>query len=367
MADAARPGGEGRRGIRVLGWVGLGLVLIGAVLFALVVPAEADDRAYAAAPDCPAGTRADDCRAVLTATVVDKDTEVSRSDAYYLVLRAPGPAEGTVDRVRLPDDLPIYDAVRPGDKVTATYWKGEVREVRSGSEVQQVVRSPAQDGRLPGAFAVATSAIGLGLLWLVGWQRHRPAPKGSAHSWKPAVGIVAGVNVAVAGAMIVLLAADEVGSGLKFAAGAVVPVVLLSVLLCWGAGRWARGIVAGVVPVPPTERRCLGAVVHGDVPYSRPGYCYLVVGNGPLVATPDPTGRVALAPLPQTLTVRRVRESAVGDPRYDLGGRGEYTLVIECADGDREVLVFAGHKHASQVLGALLAASTEPSDYRLSD
>ncbi|MEV1024422.1 hypothetical protein [Streptomyces sp. NPDC050264] len=363
----ARSGAEGRR-TRLLGRFGVSLVVIGLLLFALVPFAEADNRAYESAPVCPAGQRADDCRAVLPATVVDKGTETSGKNAkYYLYLRGTGGSAEAEHKVRLPDDRPIYDRVHRGDRVTATYWKDQVRVIRVGSDTQRSQLSPVHDGRLPGAFAVLTLAVGLGLLWLWWWARYRPAPKGSVQSWKPGVGLVAGVLVAGAALPVMLLAVDDVAAGLRFAAGAAVVAVPLSVLLCWWATRRVRRGVAKLVPVPPTGRRVLGAVVHGDVPYSRPGYSHLVVGDGPLAATPDPTGRAALAPVPASLTVRRVREPAVGDPPIALGGRGEYTVVVECVDGEREVLVFAGNKHAPRVLGALLAAGAEPAGYRLSD
>ncbi|MEV3860528.1 hypothetical protein AB0J38_40255 [Streptomyces sp. NPDC050095] len=365
-SGADRPGREQRR-TRIVGWFGLGLTLIGAVLFALVPPAEADNRAYAAAADCPAGTRSDSCRAAVEVTVADKDTSSSgKSIKYLLYLHEPGTPKDAERKVRLPDESPVYDAVRRGDQITAVYWKDEIRQVRFGDVTQDVKLSPAQDGRLPGAFAVALVPIGLGLLWLWWWMRYRPVPKGAPRPWQPVVGLVAGIFAAVPGFLITLLAVDHVGSGLKFSAGCVVAAVPPAVLLCWWAGRRSRQVAAGVVPQPPDGRRVLPwVVVHGDVPYSKPGFSYLVVGDGPLAATTDPAGRVALAPLPASLTVLRVREPVVGDPPYDLGGRGEYTVVVECRDGDETVLVFVAQKSAPRALGALLAASGTPvSDYR---
>src|SRR5947208_365217 len=79
--------GDGRRGPKWAGRIGAALVLLGLVLAALVPLAEADDRAYAAASDCPAGTRADTCRVVTEATVTyRKDERTGKSDHYILVL-----------------------------------------------------------------------------------------------------------------------------------------------------------------------------------------------------------------------------------------------------------------------------------------
>ncbi|MFI7384494.1 hypothetical protein [Streptomyces sp. NPDC049813] len=359
--------GRDERRLRRLGRAGAALALIGLVLFALVPPAEAGNRAYAAAPLCPAGTRADDCRAVLPATVVGKDADHrGKSTEYYLSVRETGGFTGRAGpehRVHLPDDE-LYHRVRVGGHVSVTYWKDEIRAVRADSGTQRAVLSPVHDGRLPAAFAVATLALGLGLLQLRWWMRRRPVPDGGTAPWGPVVGLVAAALVASTVLPVMLFAVDDVAQGLRFAAGAVVVAVPLSVLLGWWSTRRVRRGVARLVPVPPDGRRVLIAVVHGDVPYSRPGYGYLVVGDGPLTATPDPTGHVALAPLPATLTVRGVRAPVAGDPPVTLGGRGEYTVVIECADGDQEVRVLAGHRHAPRVLGALLAASGSRADYR---
>ncbi len=358
---------------RRFGRAGLFLVLAGAVLFALVPLAEADNRAYAAAPDCPAGTRADTCRAAVTETVTAKGRDSDdRNARSYLRLRAAGAPAADDHRVEFTDPGPVHDAVRRGDRVTVTYWKDQVRAVRFGDRTQQAALSRVHDGRLPGAFAVAALAGGLGALSFWARSRRRPVRAGDRYPWGHTVGFVTGLLVACAGFPVVLLGSD-VWAGLRFTAGAVVPALLFSVLVCWWSVRRGRRGPARVVPVPPAGRRVLRAVVHGDVPYSRPGYDCLVIGDGPPTATPDPTGKVALAPLPATLTVRRVRELLVGEPPFVPPSRRETPVVVECADGDRTVLVLAGENDAPRVLGALLAAAaaagtdTDAGDYLPSD
>ncbi|WP_338699831.1 hypothetical protein V2W30_24705 [Streptomyces sp. Q6] len=370
MADApsvhAGESGEWARRGRGFGWAGLLLVLLGAALFALVPWAEADNRGYAAAPDCPPGTRSGTCRAAVPQIVGSKGTDGGRTVTYHLYLRDVGAPADDERMVRLPDDLPIYDAVRPGDRVTATYWKDEIRAVRFGDAVQEAELSPVHDGRLPGAFAVAALAFGLGALSFWGGLRLRPVRQGAAYPWPHIAGFTAGVLIGSAGFPVVLLG-DDVWSGLRFTAWAVLPALVLSVLLCRWTVRRVRRAAARIVPVAPTERRVVTAAVHGDVPYSRAGYGYLLIGDGPVTATTDPAGRVALAPLPETLTVLRVRETLVGDPPFSPPRRGEYYVVVECADGDRTVLVMAGHEDAPRVLGALLEAGGPPSAYAPSD
>ncbi|MZD05034.1 hypothetical protein GTW43_08035 [Streptomyces sp. SID5785] len=353
-AHVAYRAGHARRLARST-YIGTLLVLLGAVLFALIVPAEADNRAYAAAPDCPAGTtRADTCRVSAEATVRRKDRDTSgRSTKYYLVLDDRG--TGAEHRVRLPSGTALYAGVRPGDRVTATYWRDTVREVRRGEHSATARLSPAHDGRLPGAFAVVLLAFGLGTLWYAWFLRHRPDVPGEALSPAAPVGMIAGALVGGTGFPVVLLAADDVWSGLEFTAWSVLGALPLSALLSWWVVHRMRRGAARLVPAPLVRRRVLTAVVHGDVPYSRAGYGHLVAGEGPPAVTTDPAGRVALIPLPPTLRVRRVRELLRGDPPFAPPRRGEYVVVIECVDGDRTVLVLAGKKDAPFVLGALHA------------
>ncbi|MYW68516.1 hypothetical protein GTY65_31225 [Streptomyces sp. SID8379] len=336
------------------------MVLVSAVLFALIPLAEADNRAYAAAPRCPAGTRADDCRARVPAMVLGTEDEANgRSSAYFL--RLTDLKTHSVYRLRMPGKRPLYAVARPADRVTVTYWKTEARQVRLGSLTQDTWRSPLADGRLPGGFALLLLPLGLGLLWLCWWQRYRGRAK--EHSWVSAVGIVAGVFVGST-ALTLCFAGDLFGGPgvwwiARICALAAVPSILLSALLCWSLMRRMRGVARNVVPVEPDGHRCVLAIVHGDVPYSVPGYPYLVVGAGPPAATPDPTGRFALVPLPPTLTVREVRALDADDPAGWHGNPKDLGIVIDCVDtdGDHRVRIAAGRKTAPLVLGALLEAA----------
>ncbi|MFE6889004.1 hypothetical protein [Streptomyces sp. NPDC057694] len=352
--DGSRAAGQQARRPRAAGWAGLLLALVSGVLFALVPLADQDNRAYAAAQPCPAGVRSDTCTTAAAATVTDKDSERSgKSTHYFLTVRDSGSRATAGHRVRMTTHGRVYDVVGPGDRVTVVYWKGDIRAVRYGGSTQQTWTSPAHDGRLPGAFAVLTGAVAFGLLWLWWWQRYRPTPRGAPHSWETFTGLVAGILVACLALPLVLMG-DSAEEGLQIVGlGAVLALPLSAALCRWSVRRVRRGI-AKIVPALAAGRRVLPAAVHGDVPYDRPGYCYLVVGDGPLVATPDPTGHVALAPLPDTLAVRRVREHLTGDPAFSTGRRGESVVVIECVDGDRTVLVLAGRKDTPQILGALL-------------
>ncbi|MGC5006126.1 hypothetical protein [Streptomyces sp. DT203] len=246
--EGIRQSAGGARRVRAFGLL---LVLVSGVLFALVPLAERDNRAYAAAPDCPVGTRSDTCRAAVVATVTDKKTDFSgKTHKYFLTLRYTDRPEGVEHRVRMDGSLQVYDSVRHGDRVTGIYWNDELRAIRFGSLTQETYRSPVHDGRLPGAFAVAALASGLGLLSYWWWLRYRPAPNGATQTWEPIAGLVAGLVLALGGFPIVLMGSDDGGGGTSFKvmAWATVPILLLSVLWSWWPVRRGASKVAGVAP-----------------------------------------------------------------------------------------------------------------------
>lgn len=253
MVGGAREGIRQSAGrARRTGAVGLLLVLLSGVLFALVPLAERDNRAYAAAPDCPIGTRSDTCRAAVGATVTDKKTDFSgKTHKYFLTLRYTDRPEGAEHQVRMADSgEQVYDSVRRGDRVTGFYWNDELRAIRFGSLTQETYRSPVHDGRLPGAFAVAALASGLGLLSYWWWLRYRPTPKGATQAWEPIAGLVAGLTLALGGSTMVLMGPDDGngGTSLKLMAWATLPIMLLFVLYSWWPVRRGVSKVAGVAP-----------------------------------------------------------------------------------------------------------------------
>lgn len=107
----------------------------------------------------------------------------------------------------------VYDSVRRGDRVAGIYWNDELRAIRFGSLTQETYRSPVHDGRLPGAFAVAALASGLGLLSYWWWLRYRPTPEGATQLWEPIAGLVAGLVLALGGSTMVLMGPDDGGGG----------------------------------------------------------------------------------------------------------------------------------------------------------
>ncbi|MFC9129238.1 hypothetical protein ACFT4A_20625 [Streptomyces sp. NPDC057099] len=131
---------------------------------------------------------------------------------------------------------------------------------------------------------------------------------------------------------------------------------MFSMWLVWRRVRRADD-TSDILPAVPAARLTVSATVHGDVPYSRPGYGLLVLGDGPPAATPDPAGRVARATLPETLTVERVRGWRLGEDPDAWPAAYKYNgVVIECRDGDQEVLIATRRRDAPVILGALISS-----------
>ncbi|MFI0780088.1 hypothetical protein [Streptomyces sp. NPDC021212] len=342
--------------------VGLLCVLLSAGLFATVPGALADARAYAAAPACAGGTRPDACTVTVPATVEGTEGEPrGKSVRHWLLVTERG--SDTERRVRMAGSRPVYDAVRTGDEVTLTYWRGEIRTVRFGAAAQETHASPADDWRLPTAFGLLALPFGLAML-LTGWAyRHRRPSAARTVPWVSTVGLVAGALLSCVGSLGGMLG-GSVRDAFMITAAGIPPAVGLAALYAWWSRRRAvrAADTSDIVALPATERRCVRASVHGDVPYSGHGCDHVVIGDGRPAATPDPTGHFARRTLPETLTMRHVRGLGPDDPT-DWHKSYEYDgLVIECQDGDRPVLVVTRRRDAPWILGALATpeASREP-------
>lgn len=354
MADRVPRARRAREWLLPMGF-GLLCLLVSAGLFATVPGALADQHAYAAAPACPGGTRSDSCTVTVPATVKDTEDQPSGKSVHYWLLVTERGSDA-VRRVRMSGSEPVYDAVRAGDEVTLTYWRGEIRTVRFGAAAQETHASPADDWRRPMAFGFLALPFGIVML-LSGWMhRYRPFPAHAA-PWPFTMGLAAAAFLGCAGFLGGMLGGG-VRDALVITAGGIPPAVGLGALYArWLGRRAARAAdTSDIVALPATERRCVRASVHGDVPYSGGGCDHVVVGDGRPAATPDPTGRFARRTLPETLAVRGVRGLGPDDPT-DWYTRYKYDcVVIECRDGDRPVLVVTRRPDAPWLLGALVPA-----------
>lgn len=340
--------------------IGLLLALVAAGLSVLVWIKVADIDAYETAPACPADTASGDC--TTTAPAVVKDTEnqpMGKGQRHWLLLTT-GDSD-TVQRIRMDGTRPVYDVVRGGDKVTLTYWQGEISTVRLGAETQETWASPAHDWRWPLAFALLALPFGLMLMLLGWWYRYRYPRATTAVPWLLTTTWMALCVVSCTG-FVAGMTADTVRQVLLITAGSVPPSLLLGLVFAWSLRRRLAKAAdtSDIVPTLAKERQCLPATVSGDVFYGRDEARSLVVGDGPLTVTPDLRGYVARTPIPGTLTVQRVRAFRLGDPdswqqRYKLDG-----VVLECEDGGRPVMIATSRRDASTILGALTLPSGTP-------
>lgn len=355
MSGEKAPG----RGYRVALSVGLAVVLAGVGLLFVVWGAVAERDAYRAAEPC--GTRTEqECVRLDRATVRGThDQAMGRGVRHWLRYTTGDPSSGE-ERVRMDGTSPVYDAVRAGDTVTLVRWQGEVASVRLGEVAQETHDSPARGWRMPLAVAQVLLLPGLAFVWCALWYRRRAAaPPSGTMVFLPLTVLLSGALLGPLGLFGAMGGAD-VGEALRLTGLCAPPVVAFSALVAWYVRRRSRKAAdtSDLAPVTPQGRRVLGAQVHGQVPYSRDGYGLLIVGDGPLVATLDPHGKVARSPLPATLTVERVRSIASSDPRGWLERYRYDGVVLVCRDGAEEVLIGTARRDAPLVWGALLAAGS---------
>ncbi|QDQ11791.1 hypothetical protein [Streptomyces spectabilis] len=331
---------------------GLVLLLVPAGFLAAVPDALARGDAYAAAPACTAGARPDSCTTTVAATVAGTE-EKARGRKVDHWLRVTERGDDRARRVHMSGSR-LYDVVRAGDRVSLTYWRGEIRTVRFGSATEETDASPADDWRLPLGIGLLVLPIGLGFLGTLWWWRRSYAAAAHAGPWQLGVGFVAGALLGCTGFVAAQVCPSVPGALLVTAFG-VPPVAALTGLVAWLTRRRERRAVdtSDIVAVPPAGRQCVRAAVLGDVPYRVDGFDHLVVGDGPPAVTPDPDGRVARRPLPPSLTVRGVRAPRPDDPGHWAGGGTYDTVVIECRHGEATVLLALAREDAPVVLGAL--------------
>lgn len=358
-----------RRTVLLAGLAGL-LLLAGGGVLGLVLPgALQESRDYEAAPRCAAGRAAPECRWEGPVAVTGREYRSGKPGSYHLQLsrggRAPqwvkmkGEGFGGGD---------VYDAVGPGDSVTAVYWRGLVREVAFRDMRQKTGDHPSTAYRLPFGGGLTLASAGLGCAVAARHARRTAGRPRIRNDWRVTIPLVSGVFYGAAGFAVSLQLTDSMASALV-ACAAVGAVVLTAALSLASVQRRLERLPSPVVPVRP--RVPYGEVVVpgkvlGDVPYALPGHTHLVAAPGMLASVPGagPVRRGAYpkplpgprAYLPPTLTPLRVRFPRPDDP---AGGPAKPHL-IECRDGAREVLLAVDRQATDQVLGALAARAPAP-------
>ncbi len=369
MSQESRESGDSRESGARRGWrfllpvgVGLVLLLLSAGLFATVPGELAERNAYATAPPCPTGSRSDACTTTVPATVNGTEDEPSGKTVHHwlLVTERGTDTERRARRVRMDGSEPVYDSVRAGDEVELTYWRGEIRTVRFRAAAQETWESPEGNWRFPLGAGLFLLPFALMVWWLVWWHRCRYTSTTYNRLWQLTVAVVTGTVVSCVGILGSMVGRD-VPNALLITAAAVLPAAGLGALCAWCQQRRtnrAAATVSSIVPVPPTDKRCMRAAVLGDVPYSVDGFDHLVVGDGRPATTPDPDGRVARRTLPETLVVQHVRALRPDDPQFWKQAFKYDAAVIECRDGEHTVLIAIARRGAPLALGALVKPSS---------
>ncbi|WP_149185168.1 hypothetical protein [Streptomyces sp. TRM49041] len=337
--------------------LGLPLVGLGVGVPAVMLPsALADERAYAAAAPCPGGAaQADttaDCLLTQRAAVTGKNiTGSGDNKKYFLVLGFP---DGTQQRAQLGKNS--QKKVETGEPVTVVSWRHEVREITTRDDERLTTRAYPVGSYIPLMLvAVMATPLGASLLWMAHWLRQLRRTGRSLAStgrWHTSVPFVTAMLYGFA-AMVAIAVAPSATVAAAAAGGVAVGAVPLSALAWRGqrnkAGPRAARLLAATGVCAPVAEAVIPARVSGDVPYSRTDCDHLVLGPAGLAVTPDAQGMSWRVPLPVSLTfVRLHRGDAVG--RIDGVSR---PLLVECRDGDREVLIAADRDQVPWILGAL--------------
>ncbi|MFI9718510.1 hypothetical protein ACIHFE_02490 [Streptomyces sp. NPDC052396] len=342
-----RSPGQLRGSIIASAALGLALAIAAVVLLLVPVPrALHEQRAYAAAAECPANAGAGDCLRRVPATVTGTDSEyVHRTTVHWLSLTE---RDGTAHRLAMRGTGPVSSAVSPGDRVTVTYWRDAIRSVDFHGRRQSTAENPAGTYR-------TWSAAGLGLPGLAGlflWCAHalrrawRSPDPAARRGWRMRLPVMAALVIGGIGGIAPFVTPD-LPAALRLTALCDAPVLVITAMVMFLLGRRASDSLAVTPRTPEREERFPGLVI-GHVPYAGGGF--LVAEPGQLAVTIDPDGRILRKPLPRTLFAERVRHLYLTDP---VDGPQRGSRVIECRDGEQQVLIVTGKNNVPWVLGAL--------------
>ncbi|WP_162929159.1 hypothetical protein [Streptomyces sp. YIM 130001] len=257
--------------------------------------------------------------------------------------------------VRLLDSDPLYNDVLLGDRVTLSYWKGEVRTVRHGALTQETEDSPANTWRVPVGIGFLATPFGL-IMLLMSWsyRNHHPNELSTAPSW-PFAGVLTLLGSGVVGSFV-SRDADHVQQVFLAAGIAAAVCAVLSLPLAWTMAWMQRRAAdtSDVVPVRLAAPLCVAAEVYGEVPYSIDEFRFLLLGAGPPAVTSVPVEWSTPQQLPASLAIQEVRSFRPGDPTHWPSTYQYDGIVIECLDGEQVVLIACGRRDAPLILGALI-------------
>ncbi|MEU5418792.1 hypothetical protein ACH4UT_28415 [Streptomyces sp. NPDC020799] len=171
-ASAPARARTGRRSTLVAAVAGAVCAIASAYLLLVTVPgARAEERQFRAAASCRADAVAKKCLRPETATVAGTETVTSgRSAQWWLSVTQD---DGTGHRIRMTGRPRVFHEVKPGDRVTVTYWHHKSRYVDFRNIRETTHDDPRNGYRLPYALALALLPAAAGFLWAAYWCGRR--------------------------------------------------------------------------------------------------------------------------------------------------------------------------------------------------
>ncbi|GLW71270.1 hypothetical protein Kpho02_35690 [Kitasatospora phosalacinea] len=335
---------------------GAWLSLLAAVLLAAVAgwallgalpAARAEQRAFAAAPRCPAADGAA-CVLEVPLTVVGKEHRGGKREAWWLRLAG---ADGTAFRPELPDGDSLFGAA-DGARVTAEFWRGGLVALRLDGARQETTATPNTGHHLPLALGLAALPLAAGALWQALWLGLRSWRNPLARPWQ----LRWAREAALASAAVGVLAGAVDEPDVPYAqvlAFLGVPVLAAAAGRALLLRRRDRTPLVDVPAVAAPDRVCVpGAVAGPGAPPRTTGHGCLVVVDGRLSTALDEG--LSVRPYPARLVVERVRRPFRDDP---LVGTGKRPLAVECreAGSGAPVLLTLDASDAPPLLAALRA------------
>ncbi|MBO2448338.1 hypothetical protein J4573_14630 [Actinomadura barringtoniae] len=144
---------------------------MGAVL-AKYAPNGADDlHAYETAARCPQNPASPaDCRWTREYTVTRAHVSNSRHDDTYALLTS---ENGVVRKTVYPNDGPVVDRLRTGDRVTVTVWRGLLTEIAAHGKTQRTSAAPANMRARLLIYALMAIPAGLLVIAVAVWRLSR--------------------------------------------------------------------------------------------------------------------------------------------------------------------------------------------------
>ncbi|MGW0645490.1 hypothetical protein [Streptomyces badius] len=232
------PGLSSLKGVIFASIVGSVLVLAAAVLFALLPGSLSEAAYFRAARPCSEVSAPEngDCLAEWPATVVSTETGRSNKSVTNWVTLDGGAEEPRL-RVRMRGDGPVWEKLKPGDRVTVLSWRGAVWAVEAGELRQDTTAAPGRDATARLAVGLVLLIVGSVFLRGAGWLHRRRATRAQDSPAAQVVVVMAATLLASGIAVTAVTATDTVWLVLLVAAAGCAAVWTATALLLRALAR----------------------------------------------------------------------------------------------------------------------------------